>query len=135
MPPSSHGANPMKRLWTRTGSGSTPRVTGESCVAGRCGPCSSLVEMMTVLFLLLFSSRLYFKTPDKGDMGTYSVSVSDTEGVSSSFVLDEEGKSPQHQPALWFVLCSRTESAQRRACVCGRLGTGPAHWSPGAFTD
>ncbi|XP_054422183.1 myomesin-2 [Pteronotus mesoamericanus] len=35
-------------------------------------------------------SKLYFKNPDKGDLGTYSVSVSDTDGVSSSFVLDEE---------------------------------------------
>nr|KAF6270294.1 myomesin 2 [Myotis myotis] len=34
-------------------------------------------------------SKLYFKNPDKGDLGTYSVSVSDTDGVSSSFVLDE----------------------------------------------
>lgn len=35
-------------------------------------------------------SKLYFKNPDKEDIGTYSVSVSDTDGVSSSFVLDEE---------------------------------------------
>ncbi|MEJ1274211.1 hypothetical protein NN561_005091 [Cricetulus griseus] len=35
-------------------------------------------------------SKLYFKNPDKVDIGTYSVSVSDTDGVSSSFVLDEE---------------------------------------------
>ncbi|EHB02142.1 Myomesin-2 [Heterocephalus glaber] len=35
-------------------------------------------------------SRLYFKDPDQVDVGTYSVSVSDTDGVSSSFVLDEE---------------------------------------------
>lgn len=34
-------------------------------------------------------SKLYFKNPDSGDLGTYSVSVSDTDGVSSSFVLDE----------------------------------------------
>uniref|UniRef100_A0A8C6RBF2 Myomesin 2 n=1 Tax=Nannospalax galili TaxID=1026970 RepID=A0A8C6RBF2_NANGA len=34
-------------------------------------------------------SKLYLKNPDKVDMGTYSVSVSDTDGVSSSFVLDE----------------------------------------------
>lgn len=37
------------------------------------------------------SSKLYFKNPNKGDLGTYSVSVSDTDGVSSSFTLDEEG--------------------------------------------
>ncbi|XP_045677304.1 myomesin-2 [Phyllostomus hastatus] len=35
-------------------------------------------------------SKLYLKNPEKGDVGTYSVSVSDTDGVSSSFVLDEE---------------------------------------------
>ncbi|XP_059941943.1 myomesin-2 [Mesoplodon densirostris] len=35
-------------------------------------------------------SKLYFKNLDKVDVGTYSVSVSDTDGVSSSFVLDEE---------------------------------------------
>ncbi|EPQ16691.1 Myomesin-2 [Myotis brandtii] len=36
-------------------------------------------------------SKLYFKSPDQGDLGTYSVSVSDTDGVSSSFVLDQAG--------------------------------------------
>ncbi|XP_024623850.1 myomesin-2 [Neophocaena asiaeorientalis asiaeorientalis] len=35
-------------------------------------------------------SKLYFKNLDKVDLGTYSVSVSDTDGVSSSFVLDEK---------------------------------------------
>uniref|UniRef100_H0X1R5 Myomesin 2 n=1 Tax=Otolemur garnettii TaxID=30611 RepID=H0X1R5_OTOGA len=35
-------------------------------------------------------SKLYLKNPDKEDLGTYSVSVSDTDGVSSSFVLDAE---------------------------------------------
>lgn len=42
--------------------------------------------------MLARSSKLYFKNPEKGDLGTYSVSVSDTDGVSSSFVLDEAGK-------------------------------------------
>uniref|UniRef100_A0A8U7MWC3 Myomesin 2 n=1 Tax=Corvus moneduloides TaxID=1196302 RepID=A0A8U7MWC3_CORMO len=37
-------------------------------------------------------SKLYFKNPDKSDVGTYSISVSDTDGVSSSFVMDDEGK-------------------------------------------
>uniref|UniRef100_A0A8B9GB00 Myomesin 2 n=1 Tax=Amazona collaria TaxID=241587 RepID=A0A8B9GB00_9PSIT len=37
-------------------------------------------------------SKLYFKNPDKSDLGTYSISVSDTDGVSSSFVMDDEGK-------------------------------------------
>ncbi|KAJ7422574.1 M-protein, striated muscle [Pitangus sulphuratus] len=35
-------------------------------------------------------SKLYFKNPDKSDMGTYSISVSDTDGISSSFVMDEK---------------------------------------------
>lgn len=39
-----------------------------------------------------FSSKLYFKNPDKSDLGTYSISVSDTDGVSSSFIMDEQGK-------------------------------------------
>uniref|UniRef100_A0A8C3N168 Uncharacterized protein n=1 Tax=Geospiza parvula TaxID=87175 RepID=A0A8C3N168_GEOPR len=30
-------------------------------------------------------SKLYFKNPDKSDLGTYSISVSDTDGISSSF--------------------------------------------------
>uniref|UniRef100_A0A8C3VDS8 Myomesin 2 n=1 Tax=Catharus ustulatus TaxID=91951 RepID=A0A8C3VDS8_CATUS len=34
-------------------------------------------------------SKLYFKNPDKSDLGTYSISVSDTDGVSSSFVMDD----------------------------------------------
>lgn len=66
---------------------------------GTAGRGSSSVEVTSVFLLFLFSSRLYFKTPDKVDVGTYSVSVSDTEGVSSSFVLDEEGKSPRYQLA------------------------------------
>ncbi|XP_053317271.1 myomesin-2 isoform X1 [Spea bombifrons] len=35
-------------------------------------------------------SKLYFKNPDKDDLGTYSVAVSDTDGISSSFVMDSE---------------------------------------------
>ncbi|NWQ78706.1 MPSF protein, partial [Columbina picui] len=35
-------------------------------------------------------SKLYFKNPDKSDLGTYSISVTDTDGVSSSFIMDEE---------------------------------------------
>lgn len=33
------------------------------------------------------NSKLYFKNPDKSDLGTYSVAVSDTEGISSSYVM------------------------------------------------
>ncbi|KAM4693674.1 myomesin-2 isoform 1-T1 [Discoglossus pictus] len=36
------------------------------------------------------NSKLYFKNPDKDDLGTYSVSVSDTDGISSSFVMDPD---------------------------------------------
>ncbi|KAH0622030.1 hypothetical protein JD844_023927 [Phrynosoma platyrhinos] len=35
-------------------------------------------------------SKLYLKKPDKEDLGTYAVAVSDTDGVSSSFIMDEE---------------------------------------------
>ncbi|OCT78416.1 hypothetical protein XELAEV_180295236mg, partial [Xenopus laevis] len=35
-------------------------------------------------------SRLYFKNPDKDDLGTYSVSVSDTDGISSRFVMESD---------------------------------------------
>uniref|UniRef100_H2ZRK2 Myomesin 2 n=1 Tax=Latimeria chalumnae TaxID=7897 RepID=H2ZRK2_LATCH len=37
-------------------------------------------------------SKLYLKDPDKEDLGTYSVSVTDTDGISSSFVLEEKGR-------------------------------------------
>ncbi|XP_018120179.1 M-protein, striated muscle [Xenopus laevis] len=36
------------------------------------------------------NSRLYFKNPDKDDLGTYSVSVSDTDGISSRFVMESD---------------------------------------------
>ncbi|XP_077146174.1 myomesin-2 isoform X2 [Ranitomeya variabilis] len=36
------------------------------------------------------NSKLYFKNPDKADLGTYSVAVSDTDGISSSYVLDAD---------------------------------------------
>ncbi|XP_075058583.1 myomesin-2 isoform X2 [Mixophyes fleayi] len=36
------------------------------------------------------NSKLYFKNPDKDDLGTYSVAVSDTDGISSSFVLEAD---------------------------------------------
>lgn len=46
-----------------------------------------------IFFLIgVFSSKLYFKNPDKSDLGTYSISVSDTDGISSSFVMDDQGK-------------------------------------------
>ncbi|XP_025062126.1 myomesin-2 isoform X2 [Alligator sinensis] len=35
-------------------------------------------------------SKMYFKNPDKSDLGTYSIAVTDTDGASSSFVMDEE---------------------------------------------
>ncbi|XP_073531490.1 myomesin-2 isoform X1 [Phyllobates terribilis] len=36
------------------------------------------------------NSKLYFKNPDKADLGTYSVAVSDTDGISSSYVLNAD---------------------------------------------
>ncbi|XP_012587554.1 PREDICTED: uncharacterized protein LOC101624815, partial [Condylura cristata] len=39
----------------------------------------------------VLGSKLYLQDPDTETLGTYSVSVSDTDGVSSSFVLDAEG--------------------------------------------
>uniref|UniRef100_A0A2K6A4I0 Myomesin 2 n=1 Tax=Mandrillus leucophaeus TaxID=9568 RepID=A0A2K6A4I0_MANLE len=45
-------------------------------------------------------SKLYLKNPDKEDLGTYSVSVSDTDGVSSSFVLDPEGNIYMAEPSI-----------------------------------
>ncbi|XP_065327908.1 myomesin-2-like [Pelmatolapia mariae] len=35
-------------------------------------------------------SKLIFKNPDKEDFGTYSVSVTNTEGVSSSYTISNE---------------------------------------------
>lgn len=37
------------------------------------------------------SSRLTFTNPDKDDLGKYSVVVTDTDGVSSSHTLTEDG--------------------------------------------
>ncbi|XP_069741311.1 myomesin-2 isoform X2 [Narcine bancroftii] len=36
------------------------------------------------------TSKLIFKRPDISDLGTYSVAVSDTDGISSSFVLEKD---------------------------------------------
>lgn len=38
------------------------------------------------------SSKLIFKNADKEDFGTYSVSVTNTEGVSSSYAISAEGR-------------------------------------------
>lgn len=60
-----------------------------------------MIDIHRLFFL--FSSKLYLKNPDKEDLGTYSVSVSDTDGVSSSFVLDPEGNVYMAEPCLfWF---------------------------------
>lgn len=59
-------------------------------------PLMGIFIPKNILFLLLFfflsSSKLFFKNPDKDDLGTYSVEVSDTDGISSSFVMDADGK-------------------------------------------
>lgn len=41
---------------------------------------------------LFFSSKLTFKSPNKEDLGSYSVVVTDTDGVSASHTLSEEGE-------------------------------------------
>lgn len=41
--------------------------------------------------LASFSSRLSFLNPDKDDLGRYSVLVTDTDGVSASHTLTEDG--------------------------------------------
>ncbi len=41
---------------------------------------------------LRLSSKLIFKNADKEDFGTYSVSVTNTEGVSSSYKISAEGR-------------------------------------------
>lgn len=42
-------------------------------------------------FYCLFSSKLTFTNPDKDDLGRYSVVVTDTDGVSASHTLTEDG--------------------------------------------
>lgn len=42
---------------------------------------------------LFLSSRLTFTNPDKDDLGRYSVVVTDTDGVSASHTLTEDGTS------------------------------------------
>lgn len=44
-----------------------------------------------------FSSKLIFKNAEKEDFGTYSVSVTNTEGVSSSYTISAEGTFNQSQ--------------------------------------
>lgn len=45
------------------------------------------------LLYLCLSSRLTFTNPDKDDLGGYSVAVTDTDGVSASHTLTEDGGS------------------------------------------
>lgn len=63
-----------------------------------------------------FSSKLYFKNPDKSDLGTYSISVSDTDGVSSSFVMDDEGKVLTISNDSSFYHLDWTENCPRKNC-------------------
>lgn len=41
---------------------------------------------------MYYSSKLIFKNPDKEDIGTFSVSVTNTDGVSSSYTVTSEGR-------------------------------------------
>ena len=45
-----------------------------------------------VLSLVGCRSRLTFTSPDKDDLGRYSVVVTDTDGVSGSHTLTEDGE-------------------------------------------
>uniref|UniRef100_A0A3B3Y878 Myomesin 2a n=1 Tax=Poecilia mexicana TaxID=48701 RepID=A0A3B3Y878_9TELE len=45
------------------------------------------------------TSRLTFTNPDKDDLGRYSVVVTDTDGVSSSYTLTEDGRSSLSEPS------------------------------------
>uniref|UniRef100_A0A672ZU33 Myomesin-2-like n=1 Tax=Sphaeramia orbicularis TaxID=375764 RepID=A0A672ZU33_9TELE len=45
-----------------------------------------------------YHSRLTFTNPDKDDLGRYSVVVTDTDGVSSSHTLTEDGMSHHYKP-------------------------------------
>lgn len=49
-------------------------------------------------------------------MGTYSISVSDTDGVSSSFVMDDEGKvlTISNDPSFYHL--DWTENCPRKNC-------------------
>lgn len=57
---------------------------------------------------MVLSSRLTFTNPDKDDLGRYSVDVTDTDGVSSSHTVTEDGESHfynllQHKLLFLFV--------------------------------
>lgn len=47
--------------------------------------------MYMVLFAL-YSSKLTFTNPEAADLGIYSVAVTDTDGVSASHKLTEDGR-------------------------------------------
>lgn len=51
-----------------------------------------IVSLSLSCLFLIRSSKLIFKNADKEDFGTYSVSVTSTEGVSSSYCISAEGK-------------------------------------------
>lgn len=59
------------------------------------------------LLVVSHSSRLTFTNPDKNDLGRYSVVVTDTDGVSSSYTLTEDGKTLTHKlvnaAAIWIL--------------------------------
>lgn len=47
---------------------------------------------MNELPFVLSSSKLTFVNAEKEDLGVYSVAVTDTDGVSSSYSVNEEGQ-------------------------------------------
>lgn len=51
-----------------------------------------IIIITTSLFTVLhYSSKLIFKNPDKDDFGTFSVAVTNTSGISSSYSITAEG--------------------------------------------
>lgn len=51
-----------------------------------------MVEINELPCVILTSSKLTFVNPEKEDLGIYSVTVTDTDGVSSSYSVNEEGQ-------------------------------------------
>lgn len=73
-------------------------------------------HLITFFFIGDFSSKLYFKNPDKSDLGTYSISVTDTDGISSSFVMDDAGKvlTISSPSSLYHLKCTKNCPRKKR---------------------
>lgn len=61
---------------------------------------------ITLGFFFLYRSKLSFKDLGEDDLGIYSCIVTDTDGVSSSYTIDEEGRHNAYQACLVpFHIC------------------------------